>query len=107
MAVYDSKSVGQRIAHLRDKLGLTQDELAEHIDVSGKHIGRIERGESNPSPSTYVKLSQFFKVSMDYLFFGYTENITPALLEKTSKQNSSQKQELMMKILTLLDEYPE
>lgn len=106
MALYDPKAVGQRIAHLRNEFGLTQDQLAEHIEVSGKHIGRIERGESNPSPSTFVKLNQFFKVSMDYLFFGYTENITPTILEKPLKQNSPLKQELMMKILTLLDEYP-
>jgi transcriptional regulator with XRE-family HTH domain len=40
---------GRRVRALRRLRGLTQEELGERSDVSGKLVGQIERGDGNPT----------------------------------------------------------
>src|SRR4029078_12368114 len=40
---------GRRLRALRRWRGLTQEELGERSDVSGKLVGQIERGTGNPT----------------------------------------------------------
>ena len=40
---------GRRLRALRRLRGLTQEELGERSDVSGKLVGQIERGAGNPT----------------------------------------------------------
>jgi len=40
---------GRRLRALRKLRGLTQEELGERSDVSGKLVGQIERGDGNPT----------------------------------------------------------
>jgi transcriptional regulator with XRE-family HTH domain len=40
---------GRRLRALRKLRGLTQEELGERSNVSGKLVGQIERGEGNPT----------------------------------------------------------
>lgn len=53
-----------RIAH-----GLTQDELAEHIGVSGKSISNIERGIANPEFGTIYSLFRLLKIDANSVFY--------------------------------------
>lgn len=41
---YDQKESGKRIAALRKKKGLTQEQLAEKLNISTSTLGKIERG---------------------------------------------------------------
>ena len=43
------RAVGARVAGLRKDRGWTQDELAEHVELTPKYISEIERGVVNPS----------------------------------------------------------
>ena len=45
----DLKAVGQRIKSAREAKNLTQEELAEKVNLSTGMIGQIERGETMPS----------------------------------------------------------
>jgi len=38
--------VGRRIAEVRRHAGLTQEELAERLDVGSRYVSRAERGEN-------------------------------------------------------------
>ena len=40
----DYRAIGRRVRELRTSSGLTQEELAEKIDVSASFVGHIERG---------------------------------------------------------------
>lgn len=40
------RSVGRRIAELRRQARLTQEELAEQLDVGSRYVSRAERGEN-------------------------------------------------------------
>ncbi|OEH66159.1 MULTISPECIES: helix-turn-helix domain-containing protein [Lactobacillus] len=53
----------------RIKLGLSQAELAEKLNVSPALISQIESGKRNPSYKMMVKFSEFFNESVDSLFF--------------------------------------
>ena len=59
-----------RIAHLRTVYRLTQSQLAEKLGVSEELLGKWETGEKKPSLEEVLKLSDFFKVSVDYLTKG-------------------------------------
>ena len=58
---------GTRIAAERERLGLTQAELADKVNVSQKSISKYERGDRQPNFETITKLANVFGVSIDYL----------------------------------------
>ena len=47
--------------------GLTQEQLAERLDVSVEFVGQIERGLKLPSMQVFTKLIEALNVSADYL----------------------------------------
>lgn len=63
----DIKRLGQRIREERLKLNLTQEKLAEDIEISDSYMGQIERGERSLTLDTLVKLVNRFGVTIDYL----------------------------------------
>ena len=65
----DVKEMGMRFKLIRQKLGITQTNLAEQLGTSQVMIYRIEKGEKIMS-SLFLKLVLFFAphVSLDALF---------------------------------------
>lgn len=61
------KLLGNRIRQERLKLNLTQEQLAEKVDLSTSYIGQIERGERNISLDTLVVICKSLGVTIDYL----------------------------------------
>lgn len=57
----------ERLKALRKKLGLTQNDVAEAIDVSVLTYGRYESGTQKPSSTVLIKLSGYFGVTVDFL----------------------------------------
>ncbi|MEL7647430.1 MAG: helix-turn-helix transcriptional regulator [Sedimentibacter sp.] len=58
---------GEIIRNLRIKNNLTSKELSRILNVSESSISLYESGKRNPSISQLVKLSDYFKVSTDFL----------------------------------------
>lgn len=67
MQSIDYVLVGQKIKEKRNKLGLTQEKLAEKCNLSVGYIAHIERGSKSLSLETAVKISHVLNVSIDYL----------------------------------------
>ena len=63
----DKQTMGDRIREIRKKQGLTQDGLAERLEVSVEFVGQIERGLKLPSMPVFIKLIEVLNVSADYL----------------------------------------
>ncbi len=61
-------SIGDRVREIRLAQGLTLRELADRADLTLNAIGRIERGEREPSAPTIIKLAQAFDVEPGELF---------------------------------------
>ncbi|MCI9247400.1 MAG: helix-turn-helix transcriptional regulator [Clostridia bacterium] len=56
------------IREIREKKGLSQDELAKLSGISASHIGYIENGERQPTLLVMCKLADALKVSIDELY---------------------------------------
>lgn len=56
-----------RLRKLRENENLTQQQIAERINVSKSLISAYELGTRLPSYNNLIKLSNIFKVSTDYL----------------------------------------
>ena len=74
----DCKSVGDTIAILRKKLGMTQLELAALLDVSDKTVSKWETGQGYPDITLFPRLAEVFGVSVDHLMTGEKKGIAIA-----------------------------
>ena len=64
--------IGSRIQEIRNKKGITQDQLSEKVGISSKYLSSIERGEENPTFNTIFKMAGsllciFFYTSVSFL----------------------------------------
>ena len=82
--------IGQRIQNLRRLHHVTQECLAEKLDVSAKHISSVERGMSSLSLERLVQASVILDCSMDYLIFGSDAADTECYIPKTILEVFSQ-----------------
>ena len=57
----------ENLKNARKNLRYTQQEVADHLNVTRQTYGRYENGSINCDPNTIVKLSKLFNVSADYL----------------------------------------
>ncbi len=74
--------LGERIAALRIKAGLSQADLAAMINVSPSTIGMYEQGRREPSPGILVCLAKSLGVTTDYLLDMETAMGTPAYVKR-------------------------
>lgn len=61
------ESIGKRIRKNRDRLGMTQETLAERVNVSIPHISRMENGSAKPSLQTLVDICNVLGITIDEL----------------------------------------
>ena len=62
--------MGKRISKRRRELKLTQEQLAEEINLSLQSISCIELGKKAIRPDNLVKLCKTLNVSADYILMG-------------------------------------
>ena len=67
---FDRMAYGERIKRLRTGRELTQEQLAEKINVSRTYIVKIENGLQIGPIEIAIELAMFFDVSMDFLVLG-------------------------------------
>jgi len=61
-------SIGKKVKALRLERGLSQEKLAECVDMSREHISCIERGKNLAGTETLYYLAKFFKVDIREFF---------------------------------------
>ena len=66
----DFEQIGMRIKICRKRKHLTQEKLAELLDVSPHYVYELERGVKTMSLYTLNSLSNCLEVSSDYLLYG-------------------------------------
>lgn len=81
------KEIGQRIKELRKEKKLTQEKIAEMLDISQKHYSETERGLTGLSVSHYIRLSELFSVSLDYLLRGIVSENSPESAKRNKQLN--------------------
>ncbi len=69
----DYKAIGARVKNFRKERNLTQEKLAELIDVSVPYMSNIETGKKKLSMKVLVNLSSALDVTPDELLLGYLD----------------------------------
>lgn len=64
----------EKLYTLRKKSGLSQEQLAEALNVSRQAISKWEGGSAMPESDKLLALSNYFGVSLDYLLKGGAPN---------------------------------
>lgn len=67
---FDVESCGARIKGLRLKNGLTQERLADDMNITDVHLRRLESGVRAGSIELLIEFAEYFHVSLDYLILG-------------------------------------
>lgn len=62
------KILGKRIQKARKLVGLTQEQLAEKINVSRAYVGYIEQARNTPSIELLEKIAKALKIDIKELF---------------------------------------
>lgn len=70
----DLQVVGQRIKMARESKNLSQEDLAEMVDLSPSHISVIERGVKTTKLDTFVAIANALEVSADTLLVDVVEH---------------------------------
>lgn len=63
----DYKAIGQRIKIARIKKDITQEKVAEIIDITPSHMSNIETGKTKVSLPTLIAIANALSVSIDSL----------------------------------------
>lgn len=63
-----TKSVGPAIRVLRDKAGISQEELAARAELDRTYVSGIERGARNPSVKSLQRVANGLEVGLDEVF---------------------------------------
>ena len=63
-------AIGQRIRKYRKALGLSQEELAEKVNISVTHMSHIETGNTKLSLPVFSDISLALNVTTESLLFG-------------------------------------
>lgn len=95
----------ERIRNIRSQLGLTQEAMAEQLDISYSAYKKLESGENFPSMDTLYKYKKRFHVSADYLLFGElhtAEDTWEIFLNSSTKEQM----ELYYRILYYVSNFP-
>ena len=94
----DQVALGKRIKAARERVGMTQEDLAAAVDYSVDHVSVVERGVKPPKLEKLVAIANVLKVGTDELLHA-TE------LSERLKTLSPEGQRKVMNVLdTLVDE---
>lgn len=90
------ETLGQKIANLRKEKGLTQEELAEKLDVSSQAVSKWENDISCPDIMLLPKLSDIFGTTVDSLLGCEKEKESVQLVPQKERKNVD---DLVMRIV--------
>ena len=96
----DQIKVGAFLKDLRKEKGITQEQLAEKLGVTGRTISRWETGKNMPDISLLVEIAEFFDVSIPEIIKGerkseYMKNETKEVAETMSDYAKAEKEQLI------------
>lgn len=62
------RELGEKIKRMRKQKGLTQEQLAEIVDISSRNLSNIEVGANFPKAETLERLLTALNISTEELF---------------------------------------
>ena len=97
----NKKLIGKRIKYRREMAGLSQEQLAERLNLSKNHISSIECGKSMLTTRSLVAICNILGGTPDYYLIGEIGPETDAITTLTQRLSPSEQKVLCR----LLDVY--
>ena len=110
MTNLDFKKIGFKIKERRQALNITQEYIANQLDVNPSHISNIECGRTNPSLTALIRIANILTCSVD-CFINDEYTFQPDTNDETSldakiinklKYCDADKKERILKMIDLL-----
>ena len=95
--------LGKKIMTMRNEKNLSQEQLAEKLNVTRQTISNWENGKFYPDIDSLVNLSKFFNVSLDVLL-SYDDKVLDYLKDSTDivKSNKNILYAVLLNILLII-----
>lgn len=97
--------LGARIKELRKRKGLTQEQLAERVDLATRYVSLIEVGRSSPSLETIENIATTLDVELkdlfDYMHLD-PERVSPDQLKNSLEEIDEGNRKLLYRIARLM-----
>ena len=90
----NKSSIGKIIQKLRKDRNLTQDELAEKIDLSTNYLSKVERGLSVLNAEAFLKMADVLKFSLEDFGINTSSKLDSAKKELINRILSSSEKEI-------------
>ena len=94
----NKKLIGKRIKYRREMAGLSQEQLAERLNLSKNHISSIECGKSMLTTRSLVAICNILGGTPDYYLIGEIGPETDAITTLTQRLSPSE-QKLLCRLL--------
>ena len=85
---------GERLKKLRENRKLSQQQLAEKLNINRSTYARYELSQTQPDYETLQKLADFYDVSTDYILTGIDSKLTEKDERDIAKRMEKIKQDL-------------
>lgn len=73
----DTETTGKRVLWLRQRLGITQVELASRVNVRQSYVSDIEHNRAIPSTQVIASIANVLDTSIDYLLLRSDDPMSP------------------------------
>ncbi len=90
-------TLGKRIAQYRKEKGLTQEALAQAMNVSAQAVSKWENDQTCPDITSLPQLSRILGVTVDELLSGKTENLPAVTMQPI--ENRKAVEEMILRII--------
>jgi len=91
------QQLGRKIKEARKAQGLSQEQLAEKIDIESKHVSRIEVGANYPSLQRLEQIASALNVSIKDLFDFTTIPVKAPACDDSKRKSLTKNIEKMLK----------
>ncbi|MEK6452577.1 helix-turn-helix transcriptional regulator [Caldifermentibacillus hisashii] len=85
---------GERLKRLREDKKLSQQQLADRLNINRSTYARYELGQTQPDYETLQRLADFYGVSVDYLFGRENKKNLPELTAKDERDIAKRMEKL-------------
>lgn len=97
------KRIGKRVKQARERLGITQEDLAEKTGLTTNYISTVERGMSFPRCEKLIILLNGLETSADSIFCDVLEHSGEAKASELSKKIADLPPEAQKRILQMVE----
>ena len=97
------KRIGKRVKECRERLGITQEELAEKTGLTTNYISTVERGMSFPRCEKLIILLNGLETSADSIFWDVLDYASEYKASELSKSLSTLSPDAQKRILQMVE----